>query len=327
MRYFKSYLREHIKGLALFCVFAGIFWIVFFLSGVPTDPVLYAFVLCVILGGIVGIVDYVLYFKRRHQLELEMLERPFMLEHLPKPNGALETDYQAFLFLIKEELDHQMQLARAREQDALDYYTLWAHQIKTPLSAIHLLMQARQIQDSELENELFKIEQYVEMVLGYQRMQSESSDLVFKRQPLDPIIRQAIRKYARQFIRKKLTLDYRETDLIVLSDEKWLCFMLEQVLSNALKYTSTGKITIRVSASTLMISDTGIGIRPEDLPRIFEKGYTGYNGRADKKSTGIGLYLCRMICKKLGHTISVTSHVGRGTTVYIGLDFVELEHE
>jgi hypothetical protein len=180
----------------------------------------------------------------------------------------------------------------------------------------------------ELSVELFRIEQYVEMVLGYVRLGSESSDFVFAEHALDTLIRQSIRKYAPQFIRKKLRLRYEPTDVTVLTDEKWFCFLFEQLLSNAVKYTRQGGVTIRVSPEKILsISDTGIGIAPEDLPRIFEKGFTGYNGRSDKKSTGLGLYLCRQTADKLGIRISVTSALGAGTTFSLDLSSEKLELE
>lgn len=151
--------------------------------------------------------------------------------------------------------------------------------------------------------------------------------LVFARYDLDALIRQAVRKYAPLFIRRKIILSYEPVHCEVLTDEKWLVFVLEQILSNALKYTKSGSIHIYLSPDapkTLVIEDTGIGIAPEDLPRIFEKGYTGCNGRADKRSTGIGLYLCRQIMEKLSHTIRIESEMGVGTKVYLGLDTVSL---
>ena len=108
----------------------------------------------------------------------------------------------------------------------------------------------------------------------------------------------------------------------VLTDEKWLVFVLEQILSNALKYTKSGSIHIYLSPDapkTLVIEDTGIGIAAEDLPRIFEKGFTGCNGRTDKKASGIGLYLCRRICRNLSHTITAQSQTDQGTTIRIGM--------
>lgn len=114
----------------------------------------------------------------------------------------------------------------------------------------------------------------------------------------------------------------------VLTDEKWLSFVIEQLLSNALKYTPSGSITITLEDPlTLCIRDTGIGIAPEDLPRVFEKSYTGYNGRSDKKASGIGLYLCKRICHNLGHTITIESSLDTGTTVRIFLEHESLAIE
>ena len=212
-----------------------------------------------------------------------------------------------------------------RMSDMQDYFTLWAHQIKTPIAAMRLILQTRpENSATEIEGELFRVEQYVEMVLNYLRLDSDSTDFVFKTCALDGIIRQCVRKYAKQFIRKKISLEYGGTALQVLTDEKWLCFVIEQILSNALKYTSAGSIRIFTQGETLVIADTGMGIAPEDLPRVFEKGYTGYNGRTDKKATGIGLYLCKMILQKLGHDISISSEVGKGTRVSIDLSREEI---
>lgn len=166
------------------------------------------------------------------------------------------------------------------------------------------------------------------MVLCYLRLDSDSTDYVLKEYELDELIRQAVRKYAASFIRKKLRLEYEPVNCRVLTDEKWMLFVLEQVLSNALKYTKAGSISIsQESPGILCIRDTGIGIAPEDLPRIFEKGYTGYNGRSDKKASGIGLYLCKRICRNLGHRIAAESAVGTGTVIRIDFRRAELEVE
>ena len=177
-----------------------------------------------------------------------------------------------------------------------DYYAAWVHQIKAPIAVMSLLLQQEDTeQNQQLKAELFRVEQYAEMALSYVRLGEGMKDLVIAQYPLDEIIRKAVRKYAGQFIRKKIRLVYVGTEEIVLTDEKWLSFILEQILSNAVKYTVKGSVTIEVNEKKqLTVSDTGIGIAAEDLPRIFEKGYTGKNGRLDRKSTGIGLYLCKM---------------------------------
>ena len=159
------------------------------------------------------------------------------------------------------------------------------------------------------------------MALTYVRLGEGASDLMIQEYDLDTIIRKAIRKYAGQFIRRKIRLIYEGTSVRVLTDEKWLAFIIEQLLSNAVKYTSEGSVTISVdNGKHLSVTDTGIGISPQDMPRIFEKGYTGYNGRLDKKSTGIGLYLCRTAADRLGHRLTAESEPGKGSRFIVDLE-------
>ena len=209
----------------------------------------------------------------------------------------------------------------AQYQDMLDYYTLWAHQIKTPIASMRLCLQQEDTpQARRLLQELSRAEQYVEMVMVYLRL-TGGSDLVLRECQLDGIVRRAVRRFAGEFIGRKLKLCYEPLNVSCVTDEKWLLFVIEQVLSNALKYTRAGSITIELEApKTLVIRDTGIGVAPEDLPRIFEKGYTGYNGRGDQKASGLGLYLCRTICKRLGHTITASSVPDHGTAIRITLE-------
>ena len=161
---------------------------------------------------------------------------------------------------------------------------------------------------------------YVEMVLTFLRLDSDSTDYVIREISLDDVIKPAIRKFARDFITKKLTMDFTETNFKAISDEKWLSFVIEQVLSNAVKYTNNGGIKIYMESGVLCIEDTGIGISAEDLPRVFENGYTGFNGREDKRASGIGLYLCKRICDNLGHKISAESTPGAGTKIRIDMN-------
>ena len=203
----------------------------------------------------------------------------------------------------------------------IDYYTLWAHQIKTPISAMRLTLQSEDSDTARrLSSDLRRVEQYVEMVMVYLRLDSESTDFVIRTYDLDGIIRAAVRPFAGEFIGRRLQLHYEPLDYRAVTDEKWLGFVIGQVLSNALKYTSRGGITISMPEyGILSIRDTGMGIAPEDLPRIFERGYTGCNGRTNRRSSGIGLYLCRRVCDALGHTITARSAPGEGTEIRIGL--------
>lgn len=241
-----------------------------------------------------------------------------------------EQDYQNIIKNLKEQNSELKSQERIFKQEMSDYYSMWVHQIKTPIAAMHVLQQTleeeypEQKYIKEIKLELFKIEQYVEMVLTYLRRGEMSGDLKFEKYSLDAIVRQVIRKYSQMFILRKIHLQYAKTSQCIVTGEKWLQFVLEQVLSNALKYTKDGGMIFiyteeKENKKCLVIEDSGIGIQAEDLPRVFEKGFIGYNGRADKKSTGIGLYMCKKIMERLNHQIWIESEIDKGTKVYLDL--------
>jgi signal transduction histidine kinase len=323
-----SYLRRHFKIILLLCLFIAVFIVVFSLYSLPVEAVLYAAALCFVVGVILFFIGYLRYLYHHRELNAMLPGIGVSIDGLPRPRGALEADYQTLLNALFDEKTRSEAASETTRRELGDYYTLWVHQIKTPIAAMRLLLQTEEnSQNAALTAELFKIEQYVGMVLQYLHLDSGVNDLVIRTCRLDDIVRQSVRKYAKMFIMKKLELDFTATGLDVLTDEKWLCFVLEQLLSNALKYTHSGKVSIYAEGMTLVIGDTGIGIREEDLPRVFEKGFTGCNGHADKKSTGIGLYLCKRIIAMLGHTISISSQPGRGTAVKINLETVRSIYE
>ena len=328
-----AYLKMHRKGVGIFFIFSLIFLVVFFLYGLPWEAVAYAVALCGFTGGLLLIWDYRRFCRKRKQLIFMQEEIVLGLEKLPPADYEIEELYQELLRLLYQEKQQSMDDSSRSYRELMEYYTIWAHQIKTPIAAMDLILQQEaSVGESaaarELSEELKQIRQYVDMVLVVLRLDSDSTDYVIQEYELDHILKQAVKKYATQFIYKKLTLNYEPVNRRVLTDEKWLLFVVEQVLSNALKYTRAGAVDIFLEEPcTLCIQDTGMGIAPEDLPRIFEKSYTGYNGRSDKKASGIGLYLCRRICQKLSHTITADSAVGEGTTVRIGLGRQSIEVE
>lgn len=379
MKTTRAFFRERKRELGLCAILLGAFAVVSYLYGIRMDAVEYALLLSAVWALLLGIPDY-LRFVRRHK---ELLEAEKGLESgidgIPDACTLLEEDYQRIITRLYEARIEAESAGRIARQEMVDYYGMWVHQIKTPIAAMYVLLQALeecQLEDEgapqhtltdeaqtpegdalrgtlghpfrdeahwphggmdcgapfgylkEMKMELFKIEQYVEMVLTYLRMEEMSSDLSFESCSLDSIIKQAVRKYSQMFILKKIQLVYTPIEMKVLTDEKWLVFVLEQILSNALKYTSTGKISVYTKGQNcLVIEDTGIGIWPEDLPRVFEKGFTGYNGRKDKKSTGIGLYLCKSVIDKLKHQIWIESEAGKGTKVYLSLQRNMMRHE
>ena len=329
MRQFNMYLKSSLWNIIYLLLCMAICAVIFWLYQLPLAPVLYALGLCVFFGALFVLVRYIQFWRRHRLLEAMRADIASSVDHLPEPVGQLEKDYQALVCRLFDEKAALTTNSSKQYQDLLDYYTMWVHQIKTPIAAMRLMLQAEDTPEHlELRSELFKIQQYVDMVLCYLRLDSRSTDFVFRPCKLDNILREAIRVYAGQFIRQKVKLEYEPAEATVLTDEKWLQFVVEQLLSNALKYTPGGTVTIRVEGeSTLLIQDTGIGIAPEDLPRVFEKGFTGLNGRGARRSTGIGLYLCSRIMERLGHTITVTSAPVKGTTVRLELSHKTLEFD
>lgn len=316
-----KYLKQRRKWLLLLACCVLVFAVSFLLYHLPLAAVLYPSALCaaLVLGWFLA--DYRKQREKKKRLTHLAALPDDLTERLEEAPGSLEEAYETIIRnLSRREQDFRREQQR-READRADYYTTWVHQIKTPIASMYLSLEN---EDSPLSRslgeELRRIEQYVQMVLTYQRLDSVDTDYVFRECPMDPLVKGALRKFAAQFIRKGIRLDYTPTQKSVVTDEKWLSFVVEQLLSNALKYTPQGTVSIYMEDGSLCIRDTGIGIAPEDLPRIFERGYTGCNGRSDKKASGLGLYLCRRICNNLGHNLTAESTPGVGTLMKLDLN-------
>ena len=329
MKLFLQYLKQRRHIFIVGLIFCAIFMVSFLLYRLPVEAVMYPALLCAAVTVAIVIFDFLR--VRREHITLQSIRSitDAIAGTFPKIDGIKDEDYRQIIYLISEEHGVYCTETNRRYSDMIDYYTVWAHQIKTPIASMRLHLQN---EDSALSRKLAadlqRIEQYVEMVLTFLRLNSESTDYIIKEYDLDRIVKQAVKKFSAEFIGRKLSLVYEPLNTTVITDEKWLSFVIEQLLSNALKYTPAGSITITLeNEKTLRIRDTGIGIAPEDLPRIFENGYTGYNGRADKKASGIGLYLCKRICNNLGHTITARSIVDVGTIIDIDLMQTKLEVE
>lgn len=335
-----NYIISKKKSFLMVLVCSAIFAFTFWMYGITVAAVLYPALVCmVIMTAAFAVMACSEYGKWKNMQEIlqravgddsEFVKILDTAEIRKQVNTTDEIENE-LLEIIERLKNGGMRLndsMNMKYSDMVDYYTMWVHQIKTPIASMHLILQKEDSEDSRrLRAELFRVEQYVQMVLCFLRLDSDFTDYVIKEYRVDDIIRPAVRRLASQFIMKKLALEYEHTDEVALTDEKWLGFVVEQVLSNAVKYTSEGSISIKCDGDRLVISDTGIGIAAEDLPRIFDKGYTGFNGRADRKASGIGLYLCRRICDNLGHSIKVESAAGHGTTIIIGLERNRLEVE
>ena len=314
----KSYIKKNLKIYLLLIVFIFIFVLIFYLYNLPFEALFYSGLLCFVAALITSIIDFNNY--RKSYICLKHLESNILnsMVDLPKSLDIRVEYYQKIIERLHNEVEKLKIEDNKKMEGLVDYYSMWIHQIKTPIAAINFLLDNEEIDVKAFRQELFKIERYVEMVLTYIRLGSETSDYVITSINLDEVVRENIKKYATLFINKKIKLNYVSHETYVISDKKWLGFAFEQLLSNAIKYTkSGGEISINISESKLIIEDNGIGIYEEDLPRIFEQSFTGLNGRYEKKSSGLGLYLCKKTLDKLQHKIEITSKVNKGTKVMI----------
>lgn len=335
-----SFLKIRKVPIIIFTGIVVIFGILFYLYDIPFDAIIYGSELSFVWSAVCLLIDFYKYYKRHKLLHINREQFFESVEELPEYMDIIECDYQELVKELSQAKQDFISQNRIARKEMLDYYGMWVHQIKTPIAAMDILLQNTEqflyeedivnsrinkrleiIQESipvsDMKMELFKIEQYVEMALNYLRVEDISSDLSFKKHAVDDMVRQVIRKYAKIFISKKTKMNFKPTGSYIVTDDKWFVFVLEQLISNALKYTKQGQISIYMEDKSLVIEDSGIGIPAEDLPRIFEKGFTGYNGRENKKSTGIGLYLCKNIMDKLQWNITADSEVGSGTKIYL----------
>ncbi|MGI6256785.1 MAG: sensor histidine kinase [Anaerovoracaceae bacterium] len=329
MRFIQYVISKKYSVLAALLM-EGVFFIVALLYGLKAGPFLYAVILSFFFGLIFLIVGFVRYTERQRTVKSIRSSLPYISESFPHVVDGLEEEYQKIAEDLMAILSENNVKFHKERTEMTQYYTMWVHQIKTPIAAMSLLIHNHDFSGKEeMSMELLRIEEYVDMLLQYIRLGSDKTDFLFRKQQLDTIIKDAIKRYATVFIGRNIGLHYTPMDDSVMTDKKWLTFVISQVISNSLKYTKEGSISISFNAQNgiLTIEDTGIGIRPEDLPRIFDQGYTGYNGRLDNHSTGIGLHLCKKIVDKLGHKISARSNPGEGTKIYIDLSYENVRYE
>ncbi len=366
MKHFKGYIKENIRWLAVILCMALVMIVTMLVNGIPFFEIGYGLLVCAFVTFVAVVAGYGRHFESLRWLDEMRSNIAVASNDMKTPEYLYEQQYQDCIRAILQEKNQLQNEMLNRQKDLSEYYSMWVHQIKTPIAALRLLIDETMsmyldaeereendtcvIKERQKYHELFRIEQYADMALQYTRLGSETNDFVFQNVMLDAVIKTSIHKYAKLFIHKKLRLQYEPQDIMAVTDKKWLGFVIDQLLANAVKYTKQGGVTICVARSAqgqdcertsdlgetqscghwyerdavereesvhIIIEDTGIGIRAEDLPRICEKGYTGYNGHADQYSTGIGLYLCKAILAKLGHRLVITSEEGNGTRAEI----------
>lgn len=244
----------------------------------------------------------------------ELVEKPGFLD------GKLL--YQ-ILRLSNKYMNDKLAEAGATNQEYREYIEMWVHEIKTPITSAHLIIENdKNISTIRIDDELNKIDHFVEQALFYARSTTLEKDFKIEKTTLKTLVQEALKSYSKQIIEAHGRPAFVNLDIPVFADRKWCVFIIGQIIANSVKYAKENLILTFEGSSfdngcSLSISDNGIGITEADIPRIFDKGFTGENGRKFGKSTGIGLYLCRKLCSKMNMEISVTSGFENGTTVKI----------
>ena len=316
-QFFLAYLRSRSRLFVYLLALAFLVLLFQFLFASLGTYFLYFFLLCCFVT--------ILFFTWDILVEMQVYRQEILYGER-EAQSPLERALAEKLEAREMELYQQRSDAERKLTDLLDYYTLWVHQIKTPIAASQLLVAEvddRQLKQ-QLEQEIFKIDSYTNLVLQYLRLESFHDDLVLKQVQIEDLVKEIIRKYALFFIQKGLNANLHDLDKEIVTDKKWLLVVIEQIISNSLKYTKEGGLEIYMEGQELCIKDTGIGIKNSDVLRVFERGFSGYNGRLTQQSSGLGLYLSKKISEELGHQIRIESEVGKGTTVRIQFAQVNL---
>ncbi|EOI05099.1 sensor histidine kinase [Enterococcus moraviensis ATCC BAA-383] len=336
----RNYLKDHWLLLIGWLFFIGVTCFILWLS--PDMVVNFSVIgYLVLLQGLFLLlfltIDYSL--KKRWWRSLDISEHPPSFEqYLGEASKSEEKLVQHYINGLLVEHQQEMQQAINNQQDQKDYIDSWVHEIKVPLAAVNLILQSIEDDIPEkkyylVENELGKIDEYVEQVLYYARLDTFSRDYLIQEYSLKEIVQSVIRTQGNYFIQKNLRFSIEGNDQMILTDAKWVAFIFKQLVSNAIKYTPAGgEISVTLSRTKegawLSLKDTGIGIPKEDQRRIFDKGFTGENGRtSEQHSTGLGLYLAKSLADKLGHQLTMESVEGEGTTMKLLFPFLSYFNE
>ncbi|MDY3829398.1 MAG: sensor histidine kinase [Erysipelotrichaceae bacterium] len=316
----KKLLNEYLKMkktsiIGILGVYAILFVFVY-LYRIPIEVILYPFILTIVFVLMVLLFDYIKYKEKVNKIIQICNDISSCYSVKINDKNIFDEYYLDIINELLKENRKQVSQIQKKVSDINDYFSIWVHQIKTPIASMKLKIDNEQMDLLQLASDLNRIDHYVDLVLSFLKFDEEKIDLYFRKTDVDRIMRESLKKFSNDFIIKKIKLDYKLSKREVLTDEKWLSFVFDQLLSNALKYTDKGAISIYYDEdSCLCIKDSGIGIALADMERLFEKGFTGYNGRQYKKASGIGLYMCKRMCDKLNIAISIESIVNEYTLV------------
>jgi signal transduction histidine kinase len=328
---FRSFLRDRIfLILFYFILMLFISLVIYFNNAVKISIGNIAYIN---IAGFIMFILYLIFGYLKNKKYYEVIkyivdnQKENIINSLPTPLNHEQRLYQELLMKINEEFNLKIDKLYEGKKENVDFMNSWVHEIKTPIAASRLVIQnsvnkSKEETLSNLEDEIEHIEKYVEQALYYSRLDSFSKDYLINEINVHTLIIELVKKHAKEFIGKKIKIEISDLEFTIDSDKKWLFFILDQVLSNSLKYTANNGIIkisgiLNANEKQLIIEDNGIGIKSEDIYRVFDKGFTGYNGRENFKATGMGLYLSKNLATKLGHHITIESKYCEFTRVTV----------
>ena len=324
---FKEFLQDRwvfLLGQTIFLLFAGVLLRLLRVSGFALGflAFLYLALMLVTLG--VEFYRKKTFFDQMFQLLDQLEEKYYLSEIIESPNFVEGQKLTQLFRVVSKSMTDTIADYRRRNEDYSRYIETWVHEVKTPIASCKLIIENHSDPVTRsLEEEVDRIDQYVEQALYYTRSTVVEKDYVIRRCSLDQIVSQVIKNHAKTLISRQFSIERENLDQTVYTDVKWIDFILSQIVTNTVKYRAAEKPVLRFTAKadenqvTLRIEDNGCGISAHDLPRIFDKGFTGDNGRQVAKSTGMGLYLVKQLCDKMNIGIQAESLPGRGTTLLL----------
>lgn len=317
---FSDYLKDHLISIIVMIAIVFLSGIILWVFNLNTFLIFYIPSLFLLGYIIVFIYNY---WRRRNYYNnfielLDSLDQKYLITELLKQPNFLDGKVMvSSIYEIDKSMKEHINEIRFQQVELKEYIEMWCHEVKTPLATAMMVVEnnGSDVNDS-IKEELVKIENYLEQVLFYARSENVEKDYLIKEVDLNEIVNTVIKRNKKDLISRKIKIELDNLSIKVHSDKKWLEFILHQIINNAIKYVDKDPL-IKITANQyqdhieLLILDNGIGIDENEIDRVFDKGFTGTNGRNHHKSTGIGLYLCKKLCKRLNHEIKIASKNGQ----------------
>lgn len=322
----KEYIKDNIINIIIYFATLIILFLFFRVLKLSKEALISAYTILAISGLLLFFYNYgrkkVFYDNFTKQLK-ELDKKYIITELIEKPNFLEGKILYDTLYEIDKAMNEEIKKYKLSLEELKEYIEMWVHEVKIPVSSI-LLMAYKKDNIAKVVEPTKRIENFVEQVLYYARSENAEKDYIIKESNLKEIINKVIKNNKEVFILKKVELKIENIDNIkVLTDSKWLEFIINQIINNSLKYLDKQKTVIKISAKEneksieLNIYDNGIGIPKGDIRKVFNKSFTGENGRKVQTSTGMGLYICKQLCEKLGHKIEIDSKENEYTNMKI----------